>query len=206
MLNCKLYVPFAGFLWSIQDKHQLLEVRENGTEVFYSSGNELAVVKGDKPILRQGQFYFEVCIENTGQNSKISVGICTKSHPLDSHPGWEPNSFGYHGDDGNIYCESGSPTYCPEKPFKPGSIIGVLLDFNKSTLTFSREQKEVQIIQLQSRHMNQDYYPCVGNRSPGAVIRLTKPIAIPKSGTMLNNLVYSFLSNKHTANLNFPIK
>ena len=194
LLNCKLYFPFAGFLWSmsIQDKHRYLEVRKNGTEVFYSGENHDFVtrsatvlgimIRADRPILRQGQFYFEICVENTGQDSVIAVGICTRSSRLDQFPGWAQNSFGYHGDDGNIYCESGSPTYRPEKPFKPGCLIGVLLDFNKSTLTFSREKKEVQIIQLQSRHMNQDYYPCVGNRSPGAVMRLTKPILVPKSG------------------------
>ena len=81
------------------------------------------MIKANRPISRQGQFYFEICVENTGQDSIIAVGICTRSSGVDQFPGWGQNSFGYHGDDGNIYCESGSPTYCPEKLFKPGSKI-----------------------------------------------------------------------------------
>ena len=29
-------------------------------------------------------------------------------------------SFGYHGDDGNIFCENEEEAFCPEKPFKRG--------------------------------------------------------------------------------------
>ena len=178
------FVSYLGFLWSNQDKHQFLEVRGNGTEIYYSGRDhglverdELGpIVRADRPIPRQGQFHFEVCVENTGQNSEIAVGICTRTSPLDRFPGWVPMSFGFHGDDGNIFCESEDPAYEPNKPFKTGYLVGVTLDFNRSTLTFYRKQKEVQKIQLQSHHMNQDFYPCVGISSPGAVVRLTTPI------------------------------
>lgn len=174
-----------GFLWSLQDKHQFLEVRGNGTEIYYSGRDHQAVendelgpmVRADRPIPRQGQFYFEVCIENTGENKEIAVGICTKSTPLEKFPGWVPLSFGYHGDDGNIFCESEDATFEPEKPFKTGYPIGVMLDFDRSTLTFSRKHKDVQTIQLQAHHLNEDFYPCVGISSPGAVVRLTVPIS-----------------------------
>ena len=87
-------------------------------------------------------------------------------------------SFGFHGDDGNIFCENqDEEAFTPEKPFKTGYLVGVMLDFNTSTLTFYRKQKEVQRVQLQAHHMNQDFYPCVGISSPGALVRLTKPIA-----------------------------
>merc|ERR1711988_890940 len=45
-----------------------------------------------------------------------------------------------------------------------------------ATLTFSRNKTDVQRIQLQSHHMSQNFYPCVGISSPGAVVRLTMPI------------------------------
>ena len=173
-----------GFLWSHYDKHHLLEVRGNGTEIFYSGqdhhivedGELGPIVKADRPIPKQGQFYFEVCIDNPGQNTEIAVGICTKDSPLDRFPGWVPMSFGYHGDDGNIFCESEDPAFETEKPFQSGYPIGVLLDFNMATLTFSRNKTDVQRIQLQSHHMSQNFYPCVGISSPGAVVRLTMPI------------------------------
>ena len=91
--------------------------------------------------------------------------------------GWQQGSFGYHGDDGNIFCETDAdPKYTPEKPFKSGDPIGVALDFNSATLTFYRKQKEIQRIQLPRHQMDQDYYPCIGISSPGAVVRLTMPI------------------------------
>jgi len=43
-------------------------------------------------------------------------------------------------------------------------------------LTFYRKQKEIQRIQLPRHQMNQDYYPCIGISSPGAIVRLTMPI------------------------------
>ena len=139
------------------------------------------MVRADQPIPRQGQFYFEVSIVDTGDNKEIAVGICTQNSPLDRFPGWVPLSFGYHGDDGNIFCECEDATYLPEKPFKTGYPIGVLLDFDRRTLTFSRKKKDVQTIQLQAQHMNQDFYPCVGISSPGAVVRLTTPISSGRS-------------------------
>eukprot|EP00092_Neocalanus_flemingeri_P043969 GFUD01048614.1.p1 GENE.GFUD01048614.1~~GFUD01048614.1.p1 ORF type:complete len:559 (-),score=79.34 GFUD01048614.1:813-2489(-) len=174
-----------GFLWSLQDKHQFLEVRGNGTEIYYSGrdhqvveNDELGpIVRADRPIPRQGQFYFEVSIVNTGENKEIAVGICTRTSPLDQFPGWVQSSFGYHGDDGNIFCESQDASYLPEKPFKSGYPIGVLLDFSARTLTFSRKKKDVQTVELQDHHMNQDFYPCVGISSPGAVVCLTVPIS-----------------------------
>merc|ERR1712013_281397 len=37
--------------------------------------------------------------------------------------------------------------------------------------------KDVQTIQLQAHHVTQDFYPCVGISSPGAIVRLTVPIS-----------------------------
>ena len=175
----------SGFLWSHQDKHQYLEIRGNGTEVYYSGSDHHIVeeqemgpmVRADRPIPRQGMFFFEVSIVNVGRNKEVAVGICTRSTPLSSFPGWNPCSFGYHGDDGNIFCETDAdPKYTPGKSFKSGDPIGVSLDFNSSTLTFYRKQKEIQRIQLQRHQMDQDYYPCIGISSPGAIVRLTMPV------------------------------
>ena len=177
------FQPSPRFVWSLQDKHQFLDVQGNGTEIFYSGNDheiveeeELGpIVKADRPIPKQGQFYFEVTIANSGENNEIAVGICTKSSPLDRFPGWVETSFGYHGDDGNIFCESEDPTYCPENPFRDGETVGVMIDYNTLTLTFSKQKVEVQKIQLHAHHRNVDFYPCVGISSPGAIVRLAMP-------------------------------
>ena len=83
-----------------------------------------------------------------------------------------PLPIGYHGDDGNIFSGFEDPTYITRKPFQSGDLIGVNLDFNTATLTFSRNKENVQTIPLQA---NQDYYPCVGISSPGGVVQLETP-------------------------------
>ena len=41
------------------------------------------------------------CIHTTG------VGFCTADVNMDRLPGWEPQSYGYHGDDGNAFRSDG---------------------------------------------------------------------------------------------------
>ena len=69
------------------------------------------MVRADRPITRKGQFYFEVLIVNSGIDQEIGVGICTKASQVNIQPGWDGFSFGYHGDDGGIFCESGTATF-----------------------------------------------------------------------------------------------
>jgi hypothetical protein len=35
------------------------------------------------------------------------VGFCTEEVKMDRLPGWEPHSYGYHGDDGHAFSSSG---------------------------------------------------------------------------------------------------
>ena len=161
-------------MWSDQDKHDLLEIRKDGTEIVYcGEDSDLeAMVRANQPITRQGQFYFEVLIVNSGQSQVIGVGICTKDSPLETVPGADPFSFGYIFN-GGIYCESdSSAAYETEETFDSGDQIGVLLDFNTATLTFSKNKDNIQMIKLEAHHMNQDFYPSVGIYSQDAIVRL----------------------------------
>ena len=65
-----------------------------------------------------------------GRNGFIGVGFSSADVKLDRLPGWEPHSFGYHGDDGNAFHESG-------KGIKYGPTFGtgaVLLPFRSLCL------------------------------------------------------------------------
>ena len=37
----------------------------------------------------------------------VGVGFCTADVNMDRLPGWEPQSYGYHGDDGNAFRSDG---------------------------------------------------------------------------------------------------
>ena len=142
--------------------HQIVEEQELGP-----------IVRANRPIPRQGRFYFDVSIISTGSNKEIAIGVCVLNTPLDRFPGWTPFSFGYHGDDGNIFCESDEdPKYELNQPFNSGDVIGVCLDFSSMSLQFFKQNIEVQTVPLNVQHMDQDYYPCVGISSPGAIVRL----------------------------------
>jgi hypothetical protein len=51
--------------------------------------------------------YFEITIKGTTNQAEsecISIGICNNNFPLfGKQPGWDSNSYGYHGDDGQIF-------------------------------------------------------------------------------------------------------
>jgi hypothetical protein len=38
-------------------------------------------------------------------SSTICLGFCSKDVRLDKLPGWEPESWGYHGDDGKVFSD-----------------------------------------------------------------------------------------------------
>ena len=162
-------------MWSKLDKHDLLEIRKKGTEIVYLGQryDPAAMVRADRPITRKGQFYFEVLIVNGGEwNTDIAVGICTKASKVTRFPGWDTCSFGYHGDDGGIYCESETVPFKTEEKFESGDEIGVLLDFNTATLTFSKNKNDIKTIKLVANQMDQVFYPSVGIRSEGAIVQL----------------------------------
>ena len=53
---------------------------------------------------------------------RTGVGLSGNDVQLARQPGWNPNSFGYHGDDGNMFRASGSGT-----PYGPTFTKGVPL-------------------------------------------------------------------------------
>ena len=60
-------------------------------------------------------YYYEVTVVDDGARGCISVGMADGDFPLNRRPGWEPNSYAYHGEDGRKYsdCERGEPVRCP---------------------------------------------------------------------------------------------
>uniref|UniRef100_A0A0C9S914 TSA: Wollemia nobilis Ref_Wollemi_Transcript_2324_1228 transcribed RNA sequence n=1 Tax=Wollemia nobilis TaxID=56998 RepID=A0A0C9S914_9CONI len=62
-------------------------------------------------------YYFEMTVHNGGErDSGASIGFTDEHSPKNKHVGWEPNTFGYHEDDGQFYHNCGwglpfGPTY-----------------------------------------------------------------------------------------------
>lgn len=67
----------------------------------------------------------------------IGIGLSTSEVNLNRLPGWDKGSFGYHGDDGNVFCSSGTggvygPTYTT------GDYVGCCVNFIENTCFYTR--------------------------------------------------------------------
>ena len=67
----------------------------------------------------------------------ISVGFSTQNAKLEKMPGWETESWGYHGDDGKLYEKSIGKPYGPG--FTTNSVIGCGINFRTNTTFFTKD-------------------------------------------------------------------
>ncbi|ORZ36459.1 concanavalin A-like lectin/glucanase domain-containing protein [Catenaria anguillulae PL171] len=102
------------------------------------SDNDAAAVRANYPIpLSTGIYYFECEIIAKGREGYIGIGFCAQGVPLNRLPGWEPLSWGYHGDDGNIFQSSGSgKPYGPT--FQTGDVVGCGINFIDRSAFFTK--------------------------------------------------------------------
>ncbi|KAF0490689.1 SPRY-domain-containing protein [Gigaspora margarita] len=97
--------------WNIDDKFKHLDVEFDGLRVRYKGPGrnwfDSAMIRANNPIPQCELFYFEVKIIDEGENGIIGIGFCEKTTELCTLPGWGDYSWGYRGDNGNIFCHSG---------------------------------------------------------------------------------------------------
>jgi hypothetical protein len=129
--------------WNEADKWTGLDVQgDDGTEVRYSGpirGNdEAAAVRADFPMPREcGLYYYEVTILSKSRDGMIGIGLSTKKTVLNRLPGWDNESWAYHGDDGFVFAASQSgKAYGPR--FTTQDVVGCGVNFRKSECFFTR--------------------------------------------------------------------
>ena len=67
----------------------------------------------------------------------IGIGFSGPKNSLEKLPGWEPETWGYHGDDGNTFCCGQSPKkYGPK--FTTGDVIGCGINFMTGCAFFTK--------------------------------------------------------------------
>ncbi|KAK9459377.1 concanavalin A-like lectin/glucanase domain-containing protein [Lipomyces oligophaga] len=173
--------------WSPVGISQTLELRSSNTEVRFTSsiggpGTEqdtAAAVRTDNPIpLECGLFYFEIEIISSGRNGFISIGFSGPKVALNKLPGYVPDSWGYHGDDGNSYTSqsSGRP-YGPQ--FTTLDIIGCGIDFHTNSAFYTKNGLPLGVA-FRNISFTSPIRPSVGLRSHDAHVRANfgqKPFA-----------------------------
>ena len=74
-----------------------------------------------------GLYYFEVRIVSKGRDGYMGVGLSAQGVNMNRLPGWDKQSYGYHGDDGHSFCSSGTgQPYGPT--FTTGDTVGCALN------------------------------------------------------------------------------
>ncbi|GAA99813.1 uncharacterized protein L969DRAFT_100801 [Mixia osmundae IAM 14324] len=160
--------------WDTEDKSGLISVsRDCLTVSFEGSGKngdrDAAAIRANRPIPPQcGVFFWEAQIVSKGLSGYIGVGFSTLTVSLSRLPGWEADSYGYHGDDGNAFCSHGSgKKFGPQ--FTTGDVIGCGIDWALDTAFYTKNG--VFIGYAFPGLDGHQLYPSVGMRTPGEVVR-----------------------------------
>ncbi|PVH84596.1 SPRY-domain-containing protein [Cadophora sp. DSE1049] len=190
--------------WNSQDKYGGLEVLSDGQEVKFTGPKsdrdrdlEACAIRADHPMPPQcGIYYFEVTIiSRKREESSIGIGFSSKNVPLSRLPGWEPESWAYHGDDGHSFCcNSSGKHYGP--PFNAGDIIGCGINFRSNSAFFTKNGDH---LGTAFRDINKEkLYPSVGMKKSGEHIRVNfgqSPFVFDIDGMMSASNHFSYPQN-----------
>ncbi|KAJ3547132.1 hypothetical protein NM208_g1667 [Fusarium decemcellulare] len=143
-------------------------------------------VRADSPFppRQLGQSYFELKIqeapnptatdlqESTGSTGdppglRISIGFTGEFCNLKGrHAGWNVWSVGYHGDDGNIYEQSGEGKHQTHRTFGIGNTIGCGIDYEKDKYFFTLDAEGSDSVIFRK------LYPCIGHAGDACKIKV----------------------------------
>jgi hypothetical protein len=145
--------------WAEVDKYGGLEIVADGLDVRYtgplrSHEHEAPAARADHPMPPQcGIFYYEVTIIHKGKEGYvhatptsftfahisriIGIGFSGKRASLEKLPGWEPESWAYHGDDGMTFqCQGTGKKYGPT--FTTNDVVGCGVNFMTNSAFFTK--------------------------------------------------------------------
>ncbi|KAG8986218.1 hypothetical protein FRB93_005476 [Tulasnella sp. JGI-2019a] len=165
--------------WNEGDRHPTVQISPDGRDLtFVGTQSQNGQNKEEAASARTtfsippvcGVYYYEVEILNKGNKGHIGVGFGTKRARLSKLPGWEPESWGYHGDDGNVFCgpdgPEKEPSYGPK--FSTGDVVGCGIDYSIQQLFFTKNGGFLGHV---FNHVSGELYPLVGLRTSHESIR-----------------------------------
>ncbi|XP_023246732.1 ran-binding protein 9 [Copidosoma floridanum] len=96
----------------------------------------------------------------------MGIGLSAHGVNVNRLPGWDKNSYGYHGDDGHSFCSSGTgQPYGPT--FTTGDVIGCGVNLVDNTAFYTKNGNHLGIA---FTDLPPNLYPTVGLQTPGEVV------------------------------------
>ncbi|KAL1599396.1 hypothetical protein SLS59_006413 [Nothophoma quercina] len=162
--------------WNDSDKFAQLDIEDGGRQAKFTgttqkTHDEAASVRADSAMPRQcGIYYYEVTVVSKGKDGRmIGVGFSGSKVALSRIPGWEPDSFAYHGDDGQIFNNTTSgKNYGPK--FGTLDVIGCGINFRTNTAFFTKNGHMLGTA-FRDLKPNVPYFPTIGMKKPGETLR-----------------------------------
>jgi len=219
--------------WNVHDKNAGLEVLSDGQEVKFTGSkstserdHEACAIRSDHPMPSQcGIYYYEVTIISRKREeyvtyatiydpvmifnfyrSSIAIGFSGRGVVLTRLPGWEPDSWAYHGDDGHSFCcQSTGKHYGP--PFTAGDVIGCGVNFRTGSAFFTKNGDH---LGTAFREIKGKLYPSIGMKKSGEHIRVNfgqSPFVYDIDGMMAQekNYIRQQVEGTSTAKLAPPL-
>lgn len=100
-----------------------------------------------------------------GATDCIAIGIATKNFSLHSRmPGWDAESYAYHGDDGGIFHGNGSMSHHFGPSFGEGDTVGCGIDYVTQGIFFTLNGEILGYgwTGVETSFLKQELYPTVG--------------------------------------------
>ncbi|CAH1954721.1 unnamed protein product [Acanthoscelides obtectus] len=96
----------------------------------------------------------------------MGIGLSAHGVNMNRLPGWEKQSYGYHGDDGHSFCSSGTgQPYGPT--FTTGDVIGCGVNLIDNTCFYTKNGHH---LGTAFTDLPPNLYPTVGLQTPGEVV------------------------------------
>ncbi|KAF2895915.1 hypothetical protein ILUMI_10251 [Ignelater luminosus] len=157
--------------WSAKEKYNYIGLSQNNLRVHYKghgkTHRDAASVQATHPIPAAcGLYYFEVKIVSKGRDGYMGIGLSAHGVNMNRLPGWDKQSYGYHGDDGHSFCSSGTgQPYGPT--FTTGDVIGCGVNLIDNTCFYTKNGHN---LGTAFTDLPPNLYPTVGLQTPGEVV------------------------------------
>jgi serine/threonine-protein phosphatase 6 regulatory ankyrin repeat subunit B len=136
------------------------------------SSYDVGAIQGNGPARhpRRRYYYFEITIKDCGLNGCIGIGFTDEDFKNNRQPGWESNSYSYHGDDGNLFHEPWMPGIEFGPTFSTNDIVGAGIDHLKQKIFFTKNGKLVG--RYIPNEVRDTLYPTIGLHSRGEKVEV----------------------------------